>query len=291
MKKSIKLFSLCIILLIATTIPAIAQLATLAWDQNTQPEVIGYKVYYQVDSPTFPFNGTTLLEGTSPITVNGSTTTSLTVDLPNDGNIYYFTATAISDTGLESTYSDIIASEWIPYLLAPTDTAAIGTAVTFAWDLPPTGYNVTYELHYGPDPNFNVAVAPIALPDTFNSGWPQIEMNLVLPLAILLSLLLAIKSGRSKRVWRPVRIGLCVGLFALQVSCGGVGGDTATDPVTTTPDPVVPLTTTVVTGITTTDYPVADLQPDTQYYWKIVAVDDQGYPYESLSQSFTTAAN
>ncbi len=287
MKKSIKLFSLCIIVLIATAIPAVAQLATLAWNQNTQPEVVGYKVYYQIDTPAFPFNGTTLLEGTSPIIVDGAANTSLTVDLPDDGNIYYFTATAISDTGLESSFSDIIASEWIPYLLAPTASSAIGTAATFAWDLPPTGYNVTYELYYGTDPNLDPGAAVVAPTIPANSGWPQINLMLTIPLALLLSMLLAIKSDQSKRAWRPIRIGLCIGIFALQVSCGG-GGDTGSVPVTTTPDPAVPLTTTVVTGITSTDYLVTDLQPESQYYWKIVAVDDQGFPYESLSQTFTT---
>ena len=70
MKNSIKLFLLCSTILVLSVLPATAQLATLAWDQNTQPEVVGYRVYYQVDTPTFPFNGTTLTEGVSPIIVD-----------------------------------------------------------------------------------------------------------------------------------------------------------------------------------------------------------------------------
>jgi hypothetical protein len=100
---------------------------------------------------------------------------------------------------------------------------------------------------------------------------------------------MAIRSGRVKRVWSPVRIGLCIGIFVIQASCGGGGGgDTigATPPATTEPQ-----FTSVVTGISTTAYQATDLQPDSTYYWKIVAVDSQGYPYESLTQSFTTAQN
>lgn len=278
-------------LLIATVISAAAQPATLAWDQNTQPEVVGYRVYYQTDSPTVPFNGTTLSEGASPIVINDSNTTSLTVDLPEDGSIYYFTATAISDSGLESSFSDIIASEWIPYLLAPTDQAPVDTTATFAWDLPPSGYSVTYDLYYGTDPTFKTTATVIAPTDTSNTGWPQTELSISLSLAVLLSILLALKSSQSKRFWRPVRIGLCVGIFAMQVSCGSGGDVGGSDPVPIAPAPAEPLFTNVVPDITTTDHQVADLQPDTQYYWKIVAVDDQDFPYESLSKTFTTTSN
>ena len=107
-------------MLIATVIPVSAQIATLVWDQNTEPEVVGYKIYYRTDTPTFPFNGTSLSEGASPIAVDGSANTSLPVDLPDDGKVYYFTATAVTDAGIESSVSNIIASEWIPYLLALT---------------------------------------------------------------------------------------------------------------------------------------------------------------------------
>ena len=88
MKKSIRQFLLCLLLLIATAIPAVAKLVTLTWDQNTEPEVIGYNVYYRADTPTFPFEGTDLFEGDSPIFVEGPTTTSLAMDLPENGSIY-----------------------------------------------------------------------------------------------------------------------------------------------------------------------------------------------------------
>ena len=109
MLKSIKLL-LLLLLLIATAIPAAAKTVTLAWDASSSAEIENYKVYYRTDTPTFPFNGTNLSEGASPIVVNGSTF-SLAIDLPEDGSIYYFTTTASNNTGLESIFSNIVASE------------------------------------------------------------------------------------------------------------------------------------------------------------------------------------
>jgi len=288
MKKTIRLFLLCLVVLLVALTPATAQVATLTWDQSTQSEVTGYKVYYRTDAPSFPFDGNTLAEGASPIVVQGADKTTLTVDLPEDGHIYYFTATSVSDSGQESGYSDIIASEWIPYLLSPTQDAALNTAVTFTWGQAPVGYNVTYELVYGTDPN--LAPATNLVPPQNGSEHPPANLWLALPLALLLALLPAVRSGRLRRGWTPVRVGLCVAVMALQASCGGAGdGASAQDPVTNAP--VLPLSTTVVNGIAGTSYQVADLQPGTRYYWQIVAVDSQGYTYESVIKSFTTLNN
>ena len=67
MKKTIRLFLLCLVVLLVALTPATAQVATLTWDQSTQSEVTGYKVYYRTDAPSFPFDGNTLAEGASPI--------------------------------------------------------------------------------------------------------------------------------------------------------------------------------------------------------------------------------
>ncbi len=274
-------------MLIATVTQCSAQNVTLAWDQNTEPEVAGYNIYYRTDTPAFPFNGTSLSEGSSPIFVDVSTTTSLTLDLPEDGSIYYFTATAVNETQTESSFSDIVASEWIPYLLTPTDNVAIDMVATFEWEQPPESYNVSFDLFYGTNPNLDVSPMAVTAPVTFNSNWPQFKMNITVPSAILLSLLMLIRSSRAKRVWRPVRVGLCIGIFALQASCGGGGGggdDAGISPGTSVPDtsvpgeaapdPTSPLFTNVVTDIYDTEYQITELQPGTQYYWKIVAVDN-----------------
>ncbi len=323
MKNYIKRFSLCMLLLITVVSQAPAQTITLVWDQNLEPDVTGYKIYYRTDSPTLPFMGTTLTEGASPILVKGSATTALMLNLPEDGSLYYFTATAVNSSQIESAFSDIVASDWIPYLLAPTGNAAIGTTANFVWEQPPESYNVSFDLLYGTDPNLNDKSLATVAPVTFNFNWPELNLNLALPLAILLSLLMIARLGRTKRIWHSVRVGLCIGIFALQASCGGGGGGgddtmaisdtstptastpTASTPTASTPTASTPTTsplgetdynsadalfTNVVTDINDTEFQATNLQAETQYYWKIVAVDNWGNRYESLTQEFTTQA-
>jgi len=299
MTKSAKSLVFCLLLLVMTIIPAFAGVATLAWDKNSESEVVGYKIYYRINSAAFPFNGTSLPEGASPITVDGANNTTLAVDLPDDGNIYYFTATAVSSSGLESPFSDIIASEWIPHLLTPTSNVAVDTNVRFAWDPHPSGDNFTFDLYYGTDPNFNtINQATVTTPGKFSSNWPPFNLNSSLMIAALSLIFVAlICTGLGKRLWHPVRFGLCIGVFVIQASCGGGGGGddilsstgstSVTDPVTT---PTPALSTTVVTDINATEYQ-ATLEANTQYYWKIVAQDNWGNTYESVPQQFTTLSN
>ena len=124
-------------MLIATVSQAPAQYVTLAWDQNSEPEVVGYNIYYRTDTPTLPFNGTSLSEGASPIFVDGLANTALTLDLPEDGSIYYFKATAVSDPQIESNFSNTVPSEWVPSLLVPLNNSVVNSVATFAWGLPP----------------------------------------------------------------------------------------------------------------------------------------------------------
>jgi hypothetical protein len=310
MEKPMKSLLLSLLFVITSIIPVVAEGATLAWDQNPEPEVVGYKIYYKTNTTTFPFNGSSLPEGASPITVNGANNTSLTVDLPDDGNIYYFTATAVSSSGLESTFSDIIASEWVPHLITPTNNVAVNTDVRFAWNPHPSGENFTFDLYFGTDPNFDTSTASFTTPGTFSSNWPRFEPHSSLMLVVLLSMLMVmINPDRVKRLWRPFRFGLCIGVFVIQASCGGGSGDdfvtstgttvmdpgtTVMDPGTTVTDPgtnpTPALSTTVVTDINATEYQ-ATLQANTQYYWKIVAQDNWGNIYESIPQKFTTLSN
>ena len=91
------MLSLCILLLIATAIQVSAQNVTLARDQNTEPEVVGYNIYYRTKNPAFPHSGTSLPEGDSPIFFEDEASNYLPLDLPYDGSIYYFTATAVNE--------------------------------------------------------------------------------------------------------------------------------------------------------------------------------------------------
>jgi fibronectin type 3 domain-containing protein len=282
MKNSIRPFLLSLLLVLLTSFTAIATPSTLTWDPSPSSGVVGYKVYYRINTSNFnlPFSGTSLTEGTSPIFTSN---TSLTLNIPEDGNIYYFTATAINSTGLESGFSNMVASEWIPTLVAPTNNAVIGTAFNFIWSQPPTGTVIgSYDLYYGTDPNLNETASLFTLDDWPNLNWPQPHEAVTELLVILLILLMSIMYGRFTRNWRHIRIGLCIAVFALQASCGGGGGsDGGTDS---------PLFTNIVT-VNDTEYQINDLQPGVQYYWKVVAYDSTGKSYESITQQFTTQSN
>ena len=163
---------------------------------------------------------------------------------------------------------------------------------SFSWGLPPSSYTVSFDLLYGTDPNLGATTTASSAPGPSNFNWPQ---NIAIPLAILLSLPMIILVNRKKRLWQPIRVGLCLGIFLLQASCGGGGGGGSDDSVPDTlipgivsPDPNAIPFTNVVTNILDTEYQITDLQPETQYYWKVIAVDNWGNPYESLTQSFTT---
>ncbi|MFH1933246.1 MAG: hypothetical protein ABIN18_16855 [Pseudomonadota bacterium] len=82
---------------------------TLAWDANTEPNLAGYKVYYDTDGSGAPYNGTGAAEGDSPIDVGNVTEFTLS-DL-SDGKVHYFTVTAYNDERLESGYSNEVSTQ------------------------------------------------------------------------------------------------------------------------------------------------------------------------------------
>ena len=239
MKIQVKSFLHFVLFLIAAAAPITSQAATLDWDPSPTPDIAGYNVYYKKNTPTFPFDGSDLLEGASPIKVDGSQTTSLSLSLPEDGSMYYFTVTAFNEAGLESTYSNIVATDWFPNLIAPTDNAAINTVATFTWNRPPayfkpSTYIVSFDLLYGTDPSLDVN----GMTATANSSWPNpFNPNIVMTIAILLLLLMAIRSSQRTLSWHPIRVCFCIGVLALQVSCGGGGGGSDSDNVNSTTTP------------------------------------------------------
>ena len=95
---------------------------TLEWDANTEPDVDGYKVYYDTDSG-HPYHGTEADEGKSgEIEVDKNTTTITLHGLP-DGQVYFFVVTAYDTEGLESDYSNEVETSGTQIISAEDSSA------------------------------------------------------------------------------------------------------------------------------------------------------------------------
>lgn len=71
---------------------------TLAWDQNSEPDIAGYRIYYGEESRSY----------THVVDV-GNYNSCVIADL-EDGITYYFAATAYNTSGYESDYSNEISN-------------------------------------------------------------------------------------------------------------------------------------------------------------------------------------
>ena len=95
-----------IIILLALPRAAFPASALLNWGSVPDGNLAGYKVYYQANSSSPPFNGTGAWEGSSPIDV--ANTTTATVNGLDPSSTYYFAITAYNTAGQESEYSNIV---------------------------------------------------------------------------------------------------------------------------------------------------------------------------------------
>ncbi len=91
----------------ALTATASASTVSLQWDPSTDASVAGYKVYYQADSTTVPFQG-------APLDVQNVTTA--TVNNLDPSHSYSFAVTAYDAAGAESAYSNVVN---VPEMQAP----------------------------------------------------------------------------------------------------------------------------------------------------------------------------
>ena len=112
------LYSLIIfaIITIAFFAPGIASAAevTLAWDDNTEPDLAGYNIYYDTSSGA-PYYGTGADQGASPITVligdlNDPQNPEITLTGLDDDQDYYLALTAFDSEGSESDYSNEVST-------------------------------------------------------------------------------------------------------------------------------------------------------------------------------------
>ena len=253
---------------------AVAQSVDLAWDPSSDPSVAGYQVYYQAENSQPPLLGIEAAEGTSPIDTGLSTSLGLT--LPDDGRVYYFTVTAYNGSGAESSFSNVVANQPMPMLLAPgQNSSGVGQVVTFSWSHAVTDPNTTYTLVYGPEADVTAAGFLGGSISSTTSWW--------LIIFGLLALLLVLLSRTLRFSWLPV---LVAGFFGscLVTACGGGGGDVSSAAV------IIPgVQAQVVSEIYDQYYVATDLVPGQTYYWKVIAIDGQGAEVESEVFSFSTA--
>ena len=93
-------------------LPGLASAAevTLAWDANREPNLAGYKIYYDTSSG-FPYYGTEADQGTSPIIVyvedlDDPNNPEYTLTGLDDTEHYFFALTAFDDENPESGFSN-----------------------------------------------------------------------------------------------------------------------------------------------------------------------------------------
>lgn len=286
----IKLFcklACTVTLLFCFAVGAMAQDVTLSWDPSPTPDVAGYYVYYQKDSPSLPFNSTDALEGPSPVDVGNSLTTTLTG--LSDDTIYYFAIAAYDSALNESSFSNIVSNSWVPTLLAPEDNASDEPAqAMFRWTTEASGA-FTYTLYYGTDAASVGTAGNIPPAGGFN----------VPPNALLFGLLLTLFFFLLRLPLRPKTaiacgtLSICVALTAC--GGGGGGGDSSSSRTSTESTPATTATDTAVYSVDkgTSDYHQAyagDLEAGTTYYWKVVGVDSSNptQQHSSTISSFTT---
>ncbi|MDW7644576.1 MAG: fibronectin type III domain-containing protein [Desulfuromonadales bacterium] len=287
MKTKLVLSLSTLLLCLLTATLSFAADVTLAWDPNPSTGVTGYKMYYKSGSSTAPFDGTGALEGDSPIIVGDSLSTTLTG--LDTGVVYYFTVVAYDAAGNESPFSNIIAwtagdpDPFIPSLQYPANQASgLPQTVQFDWSDPTDGRDVVYTLYYGTDPTLQSgAVGGV----NFEPFYPNKEVLLAIAALSLLSLAIP-----QRRKIRKAVIPALVGATMLLASCGGGGGgDDAISGSVNTDQPVsaAPQYTDVVDNLTESTFEIFDFDPNTTYYWKVVA-DDGATVTESSTYSFTT---
>jgi len=91
---------------------------TLRWDANTETDLAGYKLYYKIDTPGAPYDGTGADQGSSPIDIQlGSlidpNNPESTITGLDASYIYFLVLTAYDIEGNESGYSNEVSTFYI----------------------------------------------------------------------------------------------------------------------------------------------------------------------------------
>jgi hypothetical protein len=101
---------------------------SLSWTANTEPDLVGYRVYYNAGSAGPPWNGTAAIEGSpSPVSVTGTNCLLRGLSL---GTNYFIAVSAVDTTGNESPKSPTQEVTTMPVPPMPPT----GVAVSFGSD-------------------------------------------------------------------------------------------------------------------------------------------------------------
>ena len=82
-------FSVIFFLLCVTSVTA--REVTLNWDSNSEPDLSHYVVYWGISSGDYSDNSGDI-----------GLVTEYSVEIPDDGHVYFFAVTAVDESGLES---------------------------------------------------------------------------------------------------------------------------------------------------------------------------------------------
>jgi PKD repeat protein len=111
MPTSLLLFTVLLIILAFSVEAAYSMDVTLAWDDNSEANLAGYKIYYKTGKSGPPYDGMGASEGDSPINVavdelNNPISPQYSIHGLSDSETVYLTLTAFNDDGMESGYSN-----------------------------------------------------------------------------------------------------------------------------------------------------------------------------------------
>jgi hypothetical protein len=107
---------LAVVLLLLFLTTAYALDITLAWDENKESDLAGYRIYYKKGSHGPPYKGTGALQGDSPIEIpleslENPRAPQFAISGLSDDDVWYFVATAYNGQGLESDYSNFVSTD------------------------------------------------------------------------------------------------------------------------------------------------------------------------------------
>lgn len=135
--KIIPVFFVLFVNLVLLCPPVFATTVALQWDSNTEPDLVGYRVYYQTVSSSLTFQGTGANEGASPVVIGTQTTKSISGLDPEYA--YYFAVTAYNAAG-ESDYSNFV---YIPETTPPVITSFLVPGSSTNLTVPITTFTAT----------------------------------------------------------------------------------------------------------------------------------------------------